>query len=173
MRKHNGMRPHDILILLKISLWESKEWRNIDLAFSLKISPGEITNALERCRIARLIDSKKKRVHRNALKEFIIYGLKYVFPVVPGSMVRGIPTAHSASPVKELIVTGQDVYVWPYVKGSVRGLEIEPLNKFVPEAALEDPDLYELLVLVDAIRIGRTREVKIAIEELEKRLSYE
>jgi hypothetical protein len=31
---------------------------------------------------------------------------------------------------------------------------------------------YELLAIVDTIRVGRARELKIAIEELEKRLQY-
>jgi len=35
-------------------------------------------------------------------------------------------------------------------------------------AWLEDKNLYELLALVDALRIGRKREKSLAIEELKK-----
>ena len=38
------------------------------------------------------------------------YGIKYVFPVEPGALVRGIPTAHSASPIKDHILSGTDTY---------------------------------------------------------------
>lgn len=56
MKKHNGMRPQDIVVLLKIiSIHDS--WRNIDLANALQISPSEVSEALNRCMIARLIDS--------------------------------------------------------------------------------------------------------------------
>lgn len=39
-----------------------------------------------------------------------------------------------------------------------------------PEAALEDPQLAELLALLDAIRIGNARECGLAGEELSRRL---
>ena len=45
-----------------------------------------------------------------------------------------------------------------------------PLYKSVPEAALNDPLLHEMLALVDAIRVGSAREKKIAVEELKKRI---
>lgn len=172
MKKHNGMRPQDIVVLLKIISMQDKEWRNLDIASNLKISPSEVSEALNRCRIAKLIDSNKKSVNVNSFKEFLIFGLKYVFPVEPGSVVRGIPTAHSASPISEHISQGRDIYVWPYAKGIKRGQAIEPLYKTIPEVAQEDNSLYGLLAITDTLRVGRAREIKIAIEELEKRISY-
>ena len=170
MKKHNGMRPQDILVLLKIISIGNDNWRNIDINNALHISPSEVSEALNRCKIARLIDGRKRTVHINSFKEFLIYGLKYVFPVEPGSIVKGIPTAHSAFPVNERIVSGADVYVWQYFKGNQRGQDIEPLYETVPVAIQNDPLFYELLVIVDTIRVGRSREIKIAMEELEKRL---
>ena len=58
---------------------------------------------LSYCKIAKLIDGKKKSVHTNSFKEFLIYGLKYVFPSEPGAFVRGIPTAHSAPPIAVVV----------------------------------------------------------------------
>jgi hypothetical protein len=40
----------------------------------------------------------------------------------------------------------------------------------VAKAALADPRLHELLVLVDALRDGQARERKLAIKERSKRL---
>lgn len=172
MKKHNGMRPQDIVVLLKIVSINNQKWRNIDIANALQVSPSEVSEALNRCRIAGLIDSKKRSVHTNSFKEFLIYGLKYVFPVEPGAVVKGIPTAHSASPINEHIASGGDIYVWPYAKGTQRGQAIEPLYKTLPAIIQEDKIFYELLAIVDTIRVGRAREIKIAIEELEKRLQY-
>ena len=42
----------------------------------------------------------------------------------------------------------------------------------IPAIIHEDKLFYELRVIVDTIRVGRTREMKIAIEELEKRLQH-
>ncbi|HRW22300.1 MAG TPA: hypothetical protein P5509_10015 [Bacteroidales bacterium] len=172
MKKHNGMRPQDVLVLLKIIAIGNDNWFNSDLSKSLHISASEITEALNRCKIAGLIDSKKRIVHINSFKEFLIYGLKYVFPAEPGTMVKGIPTAHSAPPINQYISEGKDIYVWPFAKGTMRGQAIEPLYRTLPAVALEDQKLYELLSIVDTIRVGRAREIKIAKEELEKRLKY-
>lgn len=170
MKKHNGMRPQDIAVLLKIISFADDKWRNIDLANGVGISQSEVSEALNRCRIAKLIDSKKRKVNISSFTEFLIYGLKYVFPAEPGSMVKGIPTAHSASPIKEQILSDTDVYVWPNSKGSQRGQAIAPLYKTLPVLAKEDKMFYELLSIVDTLRVGRAREIKIAIEELTKRL---
>jgi hypothetical protein len=42
MKKHNGMRPQDIVVLLKIIAVKHDDWYYSDLAQSLKISPSEI-----------------------------------------------------------------------------------------------------------------------------------
>ena len=39
-----------------------------------------------------------------------------------------------------------------------------------PEACLMDSSLYELLVIADTLRMGRVREMEIAINELKIRL---
>lgn len=167
MKKHNGMRPQDIVVLARIITIKNNNWRNIDLANSLQISPSEISEALNRCQIVRLIDLYKRNVHLIAFKEFVIYGLKYVFPAEPGPIVRGIPTAHSAPPVNNSISLGNEFYVWPFFNGNHRGQAIDPLYKTVPALAMEDTAFYELMALLDTIRLGRAREVNIAINALD------
>ena len=121
---------------------------------------------------ARLLDSSKKHVVWPSLLEFILHGLKYVFPAEPGPLCRGMPTAHSAPPLSGQIVSSEnDQYVWPSNEGEVRGQAIEPIYESVPKAARKDPQLYEMLALIDALRVGRARERKIAVEELTRRLS--
>lgn len=171
MRVLQGVKPQDILVLLKLCLWGDRPWRHVDLAQELGISQTEISFALERCRLSGLLDSAKKRVLRSQLVEFIGHGLKYVYPVQPGAVCRGVPTSHSAQPLAKRIVSNpDDQYVWPWAEGEMRGQAITPLYESAPFAARKDPALHELLALVDALRVGRARERNIAIEELERRL---
>ncbi|MFN0157506.1 MAG: hypothetical protein ACKVRP_05455 [Bacteroidota bacterium] len=171
MRKHGGMRPHDIAILLKIVVLGSQNWRMTDLASTLHMSQSEISESLNRCMIARLIDESKRIVYRKALLEFLMHGVKYVFPAQPGALVRGMPTAHSALPLSAIIISEKDVYVWPWERGSLRGQGIEPLYKNVPLAAQADESFHEMLALVDALRVGRAREQAIAEKELSQRIN--
>lgn len=60
------MRPQDIVVLLKIISIGDDKWRNIDIANAIGISPSEVSEALNRCKIAKLIDSKKRKVHINS-----------------------------------------------------------------------------------------------------------
>lgn len=173
MKNHNGMRPQDVVILLKLSLMKGADWRFQDIADALQISPSEVSESLNRSRQARLVSDDKRSVYAASFLEFLIYGLKYVFPAVPGSMVRGFPTAHSAAPLNQMVTATTELYVWRSSKGSMRGQAIEPLYKTVPIVTQTDNALHELLALVDAIRVGRAREVKLAIEELNIRLKGE
>lgn len=170
MRRHNGMRPQDVAVLLKIVSLGEQPWRYTDLAKSLFISQSEVAEALNRCCLARLVDESKRKVFRASLLEFLTYGVKYVFPAYPGSLVRGIATAHSASPLRESIDSQEDLYVWPYAEGNVRGQAIEPLYPKIILAANQDPRLYELLALLDAVRVGRAREYRLAVEMLNQRI---
>jgi hypothetical protein len=168
MKKHNGMRPHDILVLLKIvSVGEYSYLK--DLSNQLGISPSEITESVNRSALAGLISQDKKTVMRNTLYEFLIYGLPYVFPQQPGAIVPGMPTAHSAPPLNKAFKSSE-MYVWPDPKGEVKGQEIMPFHQGQVHAAKEDVKLYELLALTDALRVGKVREKKMAAEELKKRI---
>ncbi len=167
MKEHNGMRAHDILILLQIICLDKTSWHNKDLAYSLKISASEISESLNRSWIAKLLDSRKKHVNKMALMDFLAYGLPYTFPQVPKTLARGIATSHSASPLNQFFNAKLD-FIWPYAKGNLQGLTIKPLHKNVPLIVHTNPKLHEMLALVDALRVGRAREKKMAIDLLRK-----
>ncbi len=169
MKKHRGMRPHDIVILLKIATLSGKSWLAKDIAQSLGISASEVSESLNRSRIALLISEDKKHLMKNNLIDFLEHGLSYVYPAEIGAIQRGIPTAHSASPLNKLI-SASESFVWPLSAGTSRGQSIEPLHPAVPKACNNDPLLYELLTLTDALRLGRTREKQLAIKELRRRI---
>ena len=167
------MRPQDIVILLKITTFPKNEgWKIMDLVKSLHISQSEISESLNRSSLAGLIDFSKKKVMRLSLMEFLEYGIHYVFPQHPGAIVRGIATAHSHPFMKKKIISSEN-YVWADADGKIRGQAIEPLLNSVVKAVKDDEELYKLLAMVDVIRVGKTREVKIAIAELKKTLLNE
>lgn len=163
------MRPHDIVILLKIATLGDRSWFAKDLAQSLKISAGEVSESLNRSKIAGLLSMDKKRLLTNNLLDFISHGLAYVYPAEIGAFQRGMPTASSAPPLNQFI-SSKEITVWPRADGKTRGQAIEPLHPSVPFACDTDPLLYQVLALVDAVRVGRSREKSRAIEELRKRL---
>lgn len=169
MKKHSGMRPHDIIILLKIAAKRDTPWLMKDLATELGISGSEVSESLHRSSLAALIAKDKKRLMKLSILDFLEHGLRYVYPQQPGAKVRGLPTSHAAPPLSQEILS-EEPYVWPYGEGTVRGESIEPLHPKVPEACLKDPEFYEYMALCDALRVGRTREKNKAIEILRKKL---
>lgn len=165
MKSHNGMRPQDIVILLKILTTSVEHWQYRDLAADLSISISEISESLARSHTAGLVDQSRRRVHRQSLMEFIEHGLHYVFPQLPGTLVTGIPTGHS-HPLFKNQFDAELEFVWPDEKGWMRGLAITPLHKGVTVAVRKDDNLYKLLACIDIIRLGKVREVKLALKEL-------
>lgn len=170
MKEHKGMKSQDVAILLFISHYCDGKYKVSQIADSLKISQSEVSESINRSNIAKLIDSGSKTVFRHGLYELLVYGLKFVFPVIPGHIVRGVPTSHSGPPLNGLISSSSDQFVWSYSKGVARGMLIKPLYRTIPVICNEFPEYYELLCLVDALRIGRAREVVIAREILKERL---
>lgn len=165
------MQGQDIALLLKLAIQDDPRTQSKTLAESLSLSQSEVSKALKRCVRAGLLymSGTEKRVNRSALLEFLTHGLKYAFPPERGSMVRGVPTAVAAEPLKSRFLEDQEPPpVWPYAEGKIRGISLAPLYEGAPKAALRDPRLYGVLALCDAIRSGRTRERNLAVELLGK-----
>ena len=138
------------------------------------MSSSEIHAGYKRAIKAQLINPITKQPNLIAPEEFLIHGIRYVFPAERGELTRGIPTASSVEPINKLLVANNEYGpVWPYAKGNVRGFAFTPLYKSVPKASELDQEFYELLALVDAIRGGRARERALSIKELKKRFDKE
>lgn len=168
-QKHNGMRPQDVLVLLKIISLDDHAFRLVDVAQSIGISLSELSDSISRSVYAHLIAPDKKTPQKKAIYEFLVHGLPYVFPARPGALVVGMPTAHSAPPLSSTF-GAVDPVVWPSADGEIRGQEIPPFHPRQPQAARADKQLYELLALTDTLRIGKAREKKLAEEALRKKI---
>lgn len=165
------MKPQDVVILLKIIALNSVNWQQKPLAESLKMSQSEVSQSVARSKYSGLLDGESKKVSRLAFMDFLQYGLALIFPQKPGPIARGIPTAHSAPPLNTHIQSNE-IFVWPSAKGKVRGQSILPLYPSIVEAIESDEKFYQLLTLVDALRVGRARERKLAITELKLRILH-
>lgn len=181
-----SLHPQDVLVILKLVANRSKRWTYADLSKNLRMSTSQVFRSVERGEASRLLNpptvppppgsgdelSRMSLWPNNSnLTEFLIHGVKYAFPVERGGPTRGFPTAEAASPLNQHFPKDFPLPpVWPHATGPVRGLAFSPLYKSVPQAASDDPQLYELLALVDAIREGRAREREIAIRELTARI---
>ena len=165
------MKSLDVVVLCKLLILDQKNisWSYKFLSEEVFLSVSETHASVKRLILSGVFDELSKSVIKSSMEELLINGVKYVFPAEKGSLVRGIPTAHSAPVLSEIISqSSDDKYVWPYAKGEVKGILIQPLSEKLPQAALKDVELYNLLALIDALRIGRSREKKIAAEMIKE-----
>lgn len=163
------MKPQDIIILIKLNIWQQGRWRLVPLAESLFLSKSEVHLGIGRLKQAGLYDEIREAPKKSAMQEFIIHGLRYTFPAELGAPTRGIVTGITSDFMTNHIVASKDeIYVWPSAEGKAKGFALSPLYKNVPEAITADRRLYHYLALIDVLRIGRAREQTIAKEELVK-----
>lgn len=186
------MKSQDIVVLLKLRSLQEQEsqgWTAYpqgavlgnaiysvrSLEALLGISKSEINGSLQRSLASGLAikdrDTGRPVPNRRHLHNFIVHGLKFVFPARVGAMTRGVPTAFAAPMLNKLLISGGNYnYVWPSPEGADMGQSLEPLFKSVPYAAQQDSRLYEYLALTDAIRLGNQREEGLAGNLLAERL---
>ncbi|RCS21938.1 hypothetical protein DUT91_21260 [Phyllobacterium salinisoli] len=186
------MKSQDIVVLLKLMSLEDDEKMRVQLpaghsppagedAYSVRgleaalgISKTEISASINRSLSSGIAIKDRKtgrpKPNRRQLREFIVHGLKFVFPAKLGAMQRGLPTAFAAPVLRgSLHSAGSLISVWPYARGHEMGQSVEPLFKSVPEAAEKDERLYAYLALIDAVRLGNQREANLAANLLQER----
>ena len=172
-----NLKPQDIVVLLKLCGYAPSDRPSYSImGAELWMSASEVHSAVKRLKESRLLHGAglDERPNLNAIEEFLIHGVKYSFPAERGSLTRGIPTSYAAEPLCRFIQAGSEpIPVWPDPNGTARGVSIIPLYKTVPDAARQDPVLYERLALLDAIRDGRARERGIAERELKLSLKID
>ena len=167
------MKQQDILVVLKIlaSGWPGSYAL---LGLHLGLSPSMAHAAVSRARKEGLLHPVEHAPVKAALAEFLVHGIRYVFPAELGSMTRGMPTSYAAPPLRAQFsnIGDAEAPVWPDPDGDERGSALKPLYRSVPKAARADAKLYEWLALVDALRAGRARERELACKIISERLGY-
>lgn len=169
-KRPEALQPADVAVALQLALSPRQTYEA--LADGLGISKSSAHRAVQRLEKARLVIPDQRRVVRQALHDLLAGGIRHVFFADPGPETLGIPTAHSAPPLSDEFSFDR-YYVWPSAEGVVRGASVQPLLRSAPSLHQRAPDLYRALALVDALRLGKARERKRAVELLEEILSGE
>jgi hypothetical protein len=142
-----------------------------EMAGELAMSASEIHAAVRRLQEARLVDANSKKVRLQAFRSFLLFGVPFVFPETLGGPCRGIPTAWAAPVMARTKADdGQPQPVWPDPNGNVNGAAVRPLYPSVPHAARRNPNLWDWLALVDALRLGFPAQRALAEAEIERRI---
>lgn len=138
------------------------------LAESIQISPGEISKSTQRLVAAKLVIEREGEylAEKSGLLDWLCYGVRHAYPVEIIGYGRGMPTAWNCPLVKTDIMPPDPPIVWAVSGGSVEGSMIKPSHASIPFAASNDDLLYEALSLVEAIRMGKPRELAVAREAL-------
>jgi hypothetical protein len=142
------------------------------------MSTSEVFSAMRRAEACRLLVEESSpragagrfRIAAPNLREFLISGLRYVFPGEIGKVARGFRTAQNAPPLEAQLIRQpiEMSIVWPHPDGDTRGLSLKPLYRSAPDAALRDRRLYMWLALTDALRTGDARVRTLAAAEVSK-----
>ncbi|SKB71287.1 hypothetical protein [Daejeonella lutea] len=165
MKQHKGMRPLDVIILLKLAIDNDEGSRIKDLSSKLFISGSEVSESLNRSSIAGLLLPDSRTVNKEAFLKFLEHGLQYVFPAQLGPVMKGMFTAHSESSLY-LSFSSEEKLVWADELGKERGSTILPLYPTVVKAVKKDRILYRLLALCDIIRVGDQSDKNKAVWHL-------
>jgi hypothetical protein len=167
------LKPQDLAIALKLVVLGPERLSYAALGKTMHLSQFEAHAAVQRLIVAKLAVSIDGHIRpiKDALRRFVVHGALYTYPPMRGGVTVGMPTAHAIAPLRDLLSGGGDLPpVWPDPIGKVRGQSLLPLYPGLPAAAREDPELYELFALFDALRIGQARERTLAAKLLEERL---
>ncbi len=165
------LQPLDVVVSLKLVAINRRLPGYEFIAEELGLAVSSAYRSVQRLQYAGLVTASRKPVC-SAILDLAVHAARLVFPVRPGQPAVGIPTAQAALPLSALTVPDAALPpVWPDPAGSARGYAVKPLHGSVPMAVLRDARLYELLALVDAMRLGHVRDRSLAGEELRKRLT--
>src|ERR1700679_3195044 len=102
-----SLHPQDIVVVLKLAANRDvgKRWTYADLSKDLFMSASQVFRSVERAEAARLLNAPTVppppgfseelprvwlRPNNNNLKEFLVHGIKYAFPVERGGPTRGV-----------------------------------------------------------------------------------
>lgn len=173
MRYSSGVRANDLLPLLGLLRHASDPaWTVRSLADELHLPPAAVQRSLARLDQTPVYDAVRRRVSWSATDQLLRHALPFVAPVRIGGPTRGIPTAWAAPALSQRFGPVDEMPpVWPVPDGDVRGLAVEPVHPAAVTLARSDPWMYELLALLDGVRLGDARMRGVAQELLRERLA--
>ncbi len=167
--RSSALKPQDVFVACQLAIWEGEKWTYAQLAERLHLSGSGVFEALGRCRQAKLVSSTNQgaKVVPQRLFEFLVHGVPTSFYPRKLEIVRGIATAIFSPLFRSRFAKDGDIpIVWPYPKGKDMGEGLVPLYPTIPIACSQNIPLYNLMSVVDILRIGRAREREAAVTYL-------
>lgn len=164
------MKSQDIIVILQIALLQETKWSYKLLSQKTFISPMQCHRSIRRLDDVHLFNMQFNKINYPNLIEFLIHGFKYNFPGKIEGKALGVPTAYSSPIFSNHIVSNESI-VWPSKEGQKEGAALEPIHEVVPKIALSNPKMYDMLSLLDALRIGRIREIEYANIKIKEMLN--
>jgi len=173
------LKAHDTAVALKYGcLAMQKQKRGFGervsvrfLADSLGISPGEISKSNRRLIKAKLIapgiDANEYDTVTRNMREWLCFGIQYSILVEAQGLGSGLVTSWSNPRIKSEFIPREVPHVWIFPGGDTYGEGISPLYPKAPAASYEDENMHHILSLIDAIRLGKPRELDIARKLIE------
>jgi hypothetical protein len=161
----------DVVVLLGLLQRARGDWTVRSLAKELALPSASVQRSLDRLAVTPVFDARRRLVSLGACEELFDHALRYLAPATPEGETRGLATSWAAPPLSDHLALGNELPpVWSDPHGQVRGLELRPLHPAVVALARADSQMYELLALVDALRIGEARTRGLAVELLRARI---
>ena len=163
------LKPQDIVIAIRLLTLPSAGWTFHALGESVGLGHNQAHLAYKRLLLCELANAESKRPVKTNLVEFLVHGIRYVFPPSWLEDARGLPTGASSPLLRGRLQSGVRI-VWPAknVKSSERGRGILPIHESVLVACRNDHKCYEILSVTEALRAGGAREREIAAEVLKE-----
>lgn len=164
----DALHAIDLLVALKLVTSAGRSASVRRLEGELGLSKSAVANSLRHLRELGLVreGADGREVNRLLLRDCLEHSARWIAPAQVGNYELGLPTAHAAEPLRDKLAGDEDPVVLPLPHGPVRGRAVSPLHPLAPAAAAKDPELYRLLAIVDALRIGRARVRQVAAAEL-------
>ena len=156
--------PQDILplmVLFKES--QNSSLHQTKLSTRLNWSASALHRSLSRLNDSKLWNKSSNRVDYQATLNFLRYGLPHAFPAELQTLCRGMVTAQLPE-----IAQPQIPFVWSDESSSTMGIGVQPLDAGFVYLAHAEPDLKPWLDLVEVFRLGRVREIVLAVQIMEK-----
>ena len=161
-----NMKGQDIVVLSVLMKGGIEKPSYQHISKSAKISVSEAHASIRRLCESDLVNSER-HLKKHNVEEFLIHGLRYMFPMkATGELAYGMPTSYAAPVSADEFAISGNVPVWRSSKGNVLGRSHEPIYPTVPDAAAEDPELYDRIAVLDMLRGGRLRERRFAEQKI-------
>lgn len=162
------LKGQDVVVLAALMDKRGEAESYQELGRRVCLSASETHAVVKRLQTAALLTSDCRVLKRNAI-EFLVHGLRYLFPFRPiGGVARGLATSYAAPVARGAFATTGSISVLNCASGETMGQPFDPLYETAPEAARNDGTLYDRLAFFDMLRGGRLRERQFANSKLKE-----